>query len=102
MLYSSLCKDDQPCRYTEQLKVTSISDFKRIDSKDEKSLRDAVGTVGPISVSVDASTFKLYKSGEFMFALSPVVSILEHTSLTLCYFSVLTRHLLQPSMHPIY
>ncbi|KAK6467411.1 cathepsin L1-like [Huso huso] len=56
-------EDDQPCRYTEQLKVTSISDFKRIDSKDEKSLRDAVGTVGPISVSVDASTFKLYKSG---------------------------------------
>ncbi|MGH0173585.1 UNVERIFIED_CONTAM: hypothetical protein FKN15_067148 [Acipenser sinensis] len=56
-------EDDQPCRYTEQQKVTSISDFKRTHSKDEKSLRDAVGTVGPISVSVDASTFKLYKSG---------------------------------------
>ncbi|MGH0173542.1 UNVERIFIED_CONTAM: hypothetical protein FKN15_069056 [Acipenser sinensis] len=56
-------EDDQPCRYTEQQKVTSISDFKRTEYKDEKSLRDAVGTVGPISVSVDASTFKLYKSG---------------------------------------
>ncbi|KAK1133260.1 cathepsin L1-like [Acipenser oxyrinchus oxyrinchus] len=56
-------KDDKPCRYTEQLKVTSISGFKRTDYKDEKNLRDAVGTVGPISVSVDASTFKLYKSG---------------------------------------
>ncbi|CAJ1060030.1 cathepsin L1 [Xyrichtys novacula] len=57
--------DTQPCYYDSRLAVAHIKDYRFIPKGDEQALADAVATVGPITVAIDAdhSSFLFYSSG---------------------------------------
>ncbi|KAM3619703.1 uncharacterized protein V6R79_012335 [Siganus canaliculatus] len=61
--YTSL--DSQPCYYDSRLAVAHIRDYRFIPRGDEQALADAVATVGPITVGIDAdhASFMFYSSG---------------------------------------
>ncbi|KAM9385863.1 digestive cysteine proteinase 2 [Pholidichthys leucotaenia] len=61
--YTSM--DTQPCFYDSRLAVAHIRDYRFIPKGDEQALADAVATIGPITVAVDAdhSSFLFYSSG---------------------------------------
>uniref|UniRef100_A0A8C2XGY1 Cathepsin 12 n=1 Tax=Cyclopterus lumpus TaxID=8103 RepID=A0A8C2XGY1_CYCLU len=61
--YSSV--DTQPCYYDSRLAVAHIKDYRFLPKGDEQALADAVATVGPITVAIDAdhSSFLFYSSG---------------------------------------
>jgi len=58
---------DGKCKYASGKTVTKVSGYTDIPSKDEAKLKEAVATVGPISVAIDAShlSFQLYRSGVY-------------------------------------
>ncbi|XP_056614235.1 procathepsin L [Triplophysa dalaica] len=57
--------DTQPCFYDSSLVVAKISDYRFVPTGDEQALADAVATVGPITVAIDAdhTSFLFYSSG---------------------------------------
>lgn len=58
-------QDTQPCFYDSKLAVAHIKDYRFIPKGDEQALADAVATIGPITVAIDAShsSFLFYSSG---------------------------------------
>jgi len=58
---------DNTCRFKAADVGATDTGFTDIKSKDEDALQQAVATVGPISVAIDAShaSFQLYKSGVY-------------------------------------
>ncbi|XP_015278756.1 PREDICTED: cathepsin S [Gekko japonicus] len=56
-----------PCRYDPSARAATCSRYVLLPEFDEAALKAAVGTVGPVSVAVDATkeTFFLYKSGVY-------------------------------------
>ncbi|XP_075895350.1 digestive cysteine proteinase 2 [Nelusetta ayraudi] len=59
--------DTQPCYYESSLAVAHIRDYRFIAKGDEQALADAVATIGPITVAIDANhpSFMFYSSGIF-------------------------------------
>ncbi|KAG5276184.1 hypothetical protein AALO_G00128910 [Alosa alosa] len=57
--------DTQPCFYDNAMAVAKITDYRFIPAGDEQALADAVATVGPITVAIDAdhTSFLFYSSG---------------------------------------
>ncbi|KAG7467762.1 cathepsin L1-like [Solea senegalensis] len=57
--------DTQPCYYDGRLAEAHIKDYRFIPKGDEQALADAVATIGPITVAIDAdhSSFLFYSSG---------------------------------------
>ncbi|XP_076009744.1 digestive cysteine proteinase 2 [Genypterus blacodes] len=57
--------DTQPCFYDSKLAVAHVKDYRFIPKGDEQALADAVATIGPITVAIDAdhSSFLFYSSG---------------------------------------
>ncbi|XP_030228991.1 cathepsin L1 [Gadus morhua] len=57
--------DTQPCFYESGLSVAHVRDYRFIPKGDEQALADAVSTIGPITVAIDAdhSSFMFYSSG---------------------------------------
>ncbi|KAM9849161.1 digestive cysteine proteinase 2 [Aulostomus maculatus] len=57
--------DTQPCYYDSRLAVAHIKDYRFIPKGKEQALADAVATIGPITVAIDAdhSSFLFYSSG---------------------------------------
>jgi len=55
------------CKYKQDNVGATISSFKDIPTNSEADLMNAVATIGPISVAIDASkpTFHFYKSGVY-------------------------------------
>ncbi|NXM26922.1 CATL2 protein, partial [Oxyruncus cristatus] len=64
-VYPYVGTDDSCCRYDPQDKAANCSGFSRVAQGSEEALAQAVATVGPVSVSVDASRFRFYSSGVF-------------------------------------
>jgi len=66
--YPYEAKDDQ-CRFKKDTVGATDTGFTDITSKDENALQQAVATVGPISVAIDAghTSFQLYKHGGMYF-----------------------------------
>nr|AEE69034.1 cysteine protease [Taenia pisiformis] len=56
---------DGPCRYNESLGVGTVTDIGEIPEGNETALMEAVATVGPISIAIDASSlgFMFYRHG---------------------------------------
>uniref|UniRef100_A0A3Q3QNC4 Cathepsin 12 n=1 Tax=Monopterus albus TaxID=43700 RepID=A0A3Q3QNC4_MONAL len=54
-----------PCYYNSRLAVAHIKDYRFIPKGDEQALADAVATIGPVTVAVDADhpSFLFYSSG---------------------------------------
>nr|XP_046248667.1 procathepsin L [Scatophagus argus] len=63
--YPYTSADTQPCYYDSRLAVAHIRDYRFIPKGDEQALADAVATIGPITVTIDAdhSSFLFYSSG---------------------------------------
>lgn len=61
-----LQQDTQPCYYDNKRAVAHIRDYRFIPKGDEQALADAVATIGPITVAIDAShsSFLFYSSGQ--------------------------------------
>ncbi|MBN3292444.1 CATS protein, partial [Polypterus senegalus] len=59
--------DNQTCLYNVKMKAASITNYMFLPSGNLQALADAVATIGPITVTVDASlmSFQFYKSGLF-------------------------------------
>ncbi|NWJ03725.1 CATS protein, partial [Crypturellus undulatus] len=55
------------CRYNASARAATCSKYVELPHADEAALRDAVASVGPVSVAIDATqpTFFLYKSGVY-------------------------------------
>ncbi|XP_062863954.1 cathepsin L.1 [Trichomycterus rosablanca] len=56
---------DNLCRYNPNTVGTTCSGYVDIDSGDEEALQEAVASIGPVSVAIDAGhqSFQLYSSG---------------------------------------
>merc|ERR1712154_489125 len=61
--YEYTAKTGKTCNYTAAHKGATISSYKDIPHNNEKALQEAVSTIGPIPVAIDASkpTFHFYK-----------------------------------------
>ncbi|XP_029001385.1 procathepsin L [Betta splendens] len=57
--------DTQPCYYDSRLAVAHIQEYRFIPKGDEQALADAVATIGPVTVAIDAdhASFLFYSSG---------------------------------------
>jgi len=58
---------DDTCRYKAEDKGATDTGFVDVTSGDESKLQEAVATVGPVSVAIDASnpSFQMYKNGQY-------------------------------------
>ena len=65
--YPYLAHDESKCRYTEANKGASDTGFVDVAQEDENALMEAVGSIGPISVAIDAGhqSFQMYRSGVY-------------------------------------
>lgn len=65
--YPYLAKDDK-CHYDPKNKSATDKGFVDIPSGDEEALKNAVATVGPVSIAIDASSllFQFYSSGVYV------------------------------------
>ncbi|XP_064188616.1 procathepsin L [Anguilla rostrata] len=63
--YPYTAEDTQPCYYNSRKSVARIRDYRFIPAGDEQALADAVATIGPITVALDADhpSFMFYSSG---------------------------------------
>lgn len=57
---------EQPCRYNPTYRAANCSQYKFLPEGDENTLKQALGTIGPISVAIDATRprFTFYRSGK--------------------------------------
>ena len=60
-----LSRNGEKCLFEESNIGATLTSYKTLPSGDEKALQNAVATIGPISVAIDASrpTFHFYKKG---------------------------------------
>jgi cathepsin L len=65
--YPYTAEDGLFCKYQASLGVVGLTGYTDIPRGSEAALLDAAGTIGPISVAIDAGhrSFQLYKSGVY-------------------------------------
>ena len=61
------CLQDGVCRFKKENVGATDKGYTDVTEGDEDALKEAVATVGPISVAIDAShqSFQLYQTGRF-------------------------------------
>lgn len=61
---------DGQCRYDQAQRAANCSSYNYVSQGDEEALKQAVATIGPISVAIDATRpmFILYHSGMTYFS----------------------------------
>ena len=76
-----------PCKFNASGVIVKVCGFINLPSKDESALQQAVATIGPMSVAIDAShsSFQLYRRGGMYFHKNKYLSILN---ITLTIFSL--------------
>ncbi|XP_054751206.1 procathepsin L-like isoform X2 [Lytechinus pictus] len=59
--------EDETCHYKQSCDSAEVTGYTDVTSQDEEALMEAVATVGPVSVAIDAShqSFQLYESGVY-------------------------------------
>ncbi|XP_075049130.1 cathepsin K-like isoform X2 [Mixophyes fleayi] len=59
--------EDQICKYSTNGKAATCKSYKEVEKGSEKALQKAVGTIGPVSVGINANltTFQFYKTGVY-------------------------------------
>eukprot|EP00057_Strongylocentrotus_purpuratus_P035759 XP_801784.2 PREDICTED: cathepsin L1 isoform X1 [Strongylocentrotus purpuratus] len=59
--------EDETCHYKASCDSAEVTGFTDVTSGDEQALMEAVASVGPVSVAIDAShqSFQLYESGVY-------------------------------------
>jgi cathepsin L len=77
---------DYTCAYDSSKSVTSITSWRNVEENSELALQQAVASVGPVSVGIDASlwSFQFYKSGVYSNSLCTAAGI-DHAVLTVGY-----------------
>jgi Papain family cysteine protease. len=83
-LHQLLNFQDDKCRYSPFSKGATDVGFVDVESGNEKKLQEAVATVGPVSVAIDASheSFQFYKEGMLTFIYS-----LPSTNIKIRYYA---------------
>ncbi|KAH0625841.1 hypothetical protein JD844_034172 [Phrynosoma platyrhinos] len=86
--YPYLEKEELGCRYNAQVRVGNCTSLVQVQAGSEVALEQAVATVGPVSVAVDARSFlfHFYKSG--VFASSWCSHWVNHAMLAVGYGTV--------------
>ena len=66
-IFDRISFQDGVCRFKKQDVGATDTGFVDIPHGDESALKEAVATIGPISVAIDAGhqSFQLYKSGMY-------------------------------------
>jgi cathepsin L len=61
-------KQQGKCKFNKTKSVANCTGFIDVKSGDEEALKEAVGTVGPVSIAIDVTEdkFMLYKDGIFV------------------------------------
>ena len=61
-----MSSQDEPCHYDPSRKGATDTGYVDVPRGDESKLQEAVATVGPVSVVIDAGhpSFQMYKSGQ--------------------------------------
>eukprot|EP00128_Syssomonas_multiformis_P002018 Colp12_sorted_trinity150504_noHs@34171 len=65
--YPYTATDGKTCKFDKSKVVATVTGYVDVKANDEKALQNAVATVGPISIAINAGTrkFQLYSSGVF-------------------------------------
>jgi len=63
--YVSYFGAGQTCKMTEVMPVVKVTGYVNLPTNEYDPLMNQVGTVGPVAISVDASTWSAYESGVF-------------------------------------
>lgn len=79
-----------PCKFNASGIIVKVCGFIDLPHNDETALKQAVATIGPMSVAIDAShsSFQLYRSGGMYFS---VASTVFH--ITIAFFKFITSQL---------
>ena len=64
-----MCRQDEKCKYKASASGATDSGYVDVPHGDESKLQEAVATIGPVSIAIDAShtSFQLYKSGQSLY-----------------------------------
>ena len=65
IIITSYLQEEDRCKYKKKLEKVEVTGFVDIESGSETKLQEALATIGPVSVAIDAShmSFQSYRGG---------------------------------------
>ena len=92
------------CTFSKEKVVAQVKGYHDLARGDENQLKEALATVGPVSVAIDAgrSGFRSYKSGEcLLLPLMLVVQVSVRTNQVTVYSVLLQLRCSRPQLNHI-